>query len=82
MGRYGLILCANESYTNNIAIGINFDPIWGHKKITNVLIISKSANFCEQKNAGGRLDTSRRLLKNRNTYNMLIQIVKMQYFNI
>jgi len=21
MGRYGLILCANESYTNNLAIG-------------------------------------------------------------
>ena len=25
MGRYGLILCANESYTNNLAIGINFE---------------------------------------------------------
>ena len=25
MGRYGLILCANESYTNNLAFGINFD---------------------------------------------------------
>ena len=28
MGRYGLILCANESYTNNLAIGINVDLIW------------------------------------------------------
>ena len=27
MGRYGLILSENESYTNNLAIGINFDPI-------------------------------------------------------
>ena len=32
MGRYGLILCANESYTNNLAFGINFDPILAHKK--------------------------------------------------
>ena len=31
MGRYGLILCANESYTNNLAIGINFDLIWAYK---------------------------------------------------
>ena len=31
MGRYGLILCENESYTNNLAIGINFDQIWGHQ---------------------------------------------------
>ncbi len=27
MGRYGLILCANESYTNNLAIGTDFDLI-------------------------------------------------------
>ena len=27
MGRYGLLLCANESYTNNLALGINFDNI-------------------------------------------------------
>ena len=33
MGRYGLILCANESYTNNLAIGINFDPIPAYNKI-------------------------------------------------
>ena len=33
MGRYGLILCANESYTNNLAIGINVDPIPAYKQI-------------------------------------------------
>ena len=33
MGRYGLILGANESYTNDIAIGINVDPLLGAIKI-------------------------------------------------
>ena len=32
MGRYGLILCANESYTNNLAFGIIFDLISAYKK--------------------------------------------------
>ena len=31
MGRYGLILCANESYTNNLAIGTDFDLISAYK---------------------------------------------------
>ena len=35
MGRYGLILCTIESYTNNLAIGINFDPIPAYQKIQN-----------------------------------------------
>ena len=35
MGRYGLILCENESYTNNLAIGTNFDLILAYKKTTN-----------------------------------------------
>ncbi len=35
MGRYGLILCANESYTNNLDIGINFDLISAYTKIKN-----------------------------------------------
>ena len=36
MGRYGLILCENESYTNNLAIGTMFDPILGREQIKNV----------------------------------------------
>ena len=35
MGRYGLILCANESYTNNLAFGINFDLISAYRKTKN-----------------------------------------------
>ncbi len=38
MGRYGLILCANESYTNNLAIGTIVDPISGHIKSKNTKI--------------------------------------------
>ena len=36
MGRYGLILCANESYTNNLAFGINFDLISAYNKSKNI----------------------------------------------
>ena len=36
IGRYGPILCENESYTNNLAIGTIFDPILGHEQIKNV----------------------------------------------
>ena len=36
MGRYGLILCENESYTNDLAIGIIFDQILDHDQIKNV----------------------------------------------
>ena len=27
MGGYGLVLCVNESYTNNLTLSINFDHI-------------------------------------------------------
>ena len=47
MGRYGLILCANESYTNNLAIGINFDPIpaYTNIEILNILKTKKIPKY-------------------------------------
>ena len=36
MGRYGLTLYENESYTDNLAMGIIFDPILGHEQIKHV----------------------------------------------
>ena len=43
MGRYGLILCENESYTNNLAIGTCFDPILCHEQIKNVPLFKLKA---------------------------------------
>ena len=42
MGRYDLILGANESYIDNKAIGTSFDPISANTKIRNPKHIQKT----------------------------------------
>ena len=41
MGGYGLVLCANESYTDNLAIGINFDHIAAYTIKKKIHIVKK-----------------------------------------
>ena len=56
MGRYGLILCANESYTNNLAFGINFDLISAYKK-SKILKKHKNNNMESHKYDYYRLES-------------------------